>query len=189
MVEPPVAVDGDLAKGGEGLKRELKSAAGKGVEATLKPRSGTDALASGDVSGGAVGAKKGNDRGGAAVGSPDEKTQLGAAMPSGGRGGGGLGGFGGGQGGPDRGFGFGVLPAGESRDKGEGAERLKESLRMTAPPSLYFNPQLVTDESGRVTIEFTMPEGETEYRLLVDALGKGRIGSKQQTIVGTKEAK
>jgi uncharacterized protein YfaS (alpha-2-macroglobulin family) len=51
------------------------------------------------------------------------------------------------------------------------------------------NPQLVTDASGRVTIEFTMPPGETAYRLLVDALGKGRIGSKQEIIVGTSEPK
>jgi hypothetical protein len=38
-----------------------------------------------------------------------------------------------------------------------------------------------------VTFEFTMPQGESEYRLLVDALGKGRLGSQQQIIVGTSQ--
>ena len=64
----------------------------------------------------------------------------------------------------------------------------KPASRLAAPASLYFNPQLVTDQNGRVTFEFTMPEGETEYRLLIDALGKGRLGSKQQLIVGTDKA-
>ncbi|HZL89603.1 MAG TPA: hypothetical protein VFB96_14660, partial [Pirellulaceae bacterium] len=194
MVEPRVTPNGDVAKGGEGLmKREFQPTTDKEQGAGLAPRSGTDALASGDASGGTLRAKTGIDRRGAAsgkgVGALDENAQLGAA-PLEGRRGGALGGFGGGQGGPGGGrFGFGAPPAGESRDKGEGAERLKEAMRMTAPPSLYFDPQLVTDANGRVTIVFTMPEGETEYRLLVDALGKGRIGSKQQTIVGTKDAK
>jgi len=72
----------------------------------------------------------------------------------------------------------GQLAGGESR-----------SIRPSSSPAqtvLYANPQLVTDASGRVTIEFTMPPGETAYRLLVDALGKGRIGSKQEIIVGSE---
>jgi uncharacterized protein YfaS (alpha-2-macroglobulin family) len=73
----------------------------------------------------------------------------------------------------------------ELREKAEG--RVARSKEHAAPPALYFNPQLVTDSAGRVTFEFTMPEGETEYRLLVDALGKGRVGSTQQIIVGTKQ--
>ncbi len=52
-----------------------------------------------------------------------------------------------------------------------------------APASLYFNPQLMTDSEGKATIQFTMPQAEAEYRLLVDALGQGRIGSQQQTII------
>ncbi len=51
-----------------------------------------------------------------------------------------------------------------------------------APASLYFNPQLMTDSNGKATIQFTMPPVEAEYRLLVDALGQGRIGSQQQRI-------
>jgi len=52
------------------------------------------------------------------------------------------------------------------------------------PASLYFNPHLITDADGRATIEFQMPPVASEYRLLIDALGKGRIGSRQQVIVG-----
>jgi hypothetical protein len=73
----------------------------------------------------------------------------------------------------------------EVREKGESDGRLSRVKESAALPTLYFNPQLVTDANGRVTFEFTMPEGESEYRLLVDALGKGRIGSVQQVIVGT----
>jgi hypothetical protein len=53
----------------------------------------------------------------------------------------------------------------------------------TAPTSLYFNPQLMTDAEGKATIHIKMPQAESEYRLLIDALGQGRIGSQQQTIV------
>src|SRR5262245_2042196 len=52
-----------------------------------------------------------------------------------------------------------------------------------APASLYFNPQLMTDSEGKATFQFTMPQADSQYRLLVDALGQGRIGSRQQTIV------
>jgi uncharacterized protein YfaS (alpha-2-macroglobulin family) len=51
-----------------------------------------------------------------------------------------------------------------------------------APSSLYFNPQLVTDNQGRATVRFVMPQVESEYRVLIDALGQGRIGSHQQII-------
>ncbi len=75
---------------------------------------------------------------------------------------------------------------GESKPAEEG-ERLNRGATQAPPPALYFNPQLVSDASGRVTINFTMPQGETAYRLLVDALGKGRIGSAQEVIVGSPE--
>jgi hypothetical protein len=58
-----------------------------------------------------------------------------------------------------------------------------------APASLYFNPQLIADENGRATIEFKMPPVESEYRLLIDALGNGRIGSLQQVIEVREPAK
>jgi hypothetical protein len=71
------------------------------------------------------------------------------------------------------------------------AERAAGNPQATpAPASLYFNPQLMTDSEGKATIQFTMPQAEAEYRLLVDALGQGRIGSQQQTIVcGGSESK
>jgi hypothetical protein len=51
-----------------------------------------------------------------------------------------------------------------------------------APAALYFNPQLVTDAEGRATVRFVMPQVDSEYRVLIDALGQGRIGSTQQLI-------
>jgi hypothetical protein len=53
----------------------------------------------------------------------------------------------------------------------------------STPPSLYFNPNLETDASGVATVRFSMPAGPSEYRLLIDALGQGRIGSRQELIV------
>jgi uncharacterized protein YfaS (alpha-2-macroglobulin family) len=59
-----------------------------------------------------------------------------------------------------------------------------------APAALYFNPALMTDANGRATVRFTMPAVPSEYRLLIDALGHGRIGSKEQLlIVGESPAK
>jgi hypothetical protein len=58
-----------------------------------------------------------------------------------------------------------------------------------APAAIYFNPRLIADDHGRATIEFTMPPVESEYRLLIDALGNGRIGSLQQVIECKEPAK
>jgi len=52
-----------------------------------------------------------------------------------------------------------------------------------APQSLYFNPELMTDAEGTATVRFTMPAVQSEYRVLVDALGQRRVGSRQQTII------
>jgi len=60
----------------------------------------------------------------------------------------------------------------------------KKSDAAAAPPSLYFNPQLMTDANGLATIRFVMPPVDSEYRVLIDALGQGRIGSRQALIVG-----
>lgn len=134
----------------------------------------------------------GGNRGGAA-GAPGPATSRAGGF---GGGGGGLGGpAGGGLGG-----GRGMRPVAPTNPTGEvqaqagggyapaPAAGTANSGAAPAPPALYFNPQLVTDANGRVTFEFTMPAGETEYRLLVDALGKGRLGSKQQIIVGSSAA-
>ena len=49
------------------------------------------------------------------------------------------------------------------------------------PPALYFNPQLMTDARGEATFRFSMPQVPAEYRVMVDAVGHGRIGSQQAT--------
>jgi hypothetical protein len=64
----------------------------------------------------------------------------------------------------------------------EGKLRENADAGQGAPASLYFNPQLITDERGEATIEFVMPAVESEYRLLIDAIAGGRIGSVQQVI-------
>jgi hypothetical protein len=73
-------------------------------------------------------------------------------------------------------------PAGAARPDAAGAP-VSKSEAAAAPPSLYFNPQLMTDADGRATVRFVMPQVASEYRLLIDALGQGRIGSRQQIII------
>jgi hypothetical protein len=80
----------------------------------------------------------------------------------------------------------------------EGARPLQNNLAGTAdkakdatpPAALYFNPQLMTDADGRATIQFTMPRVDSDYWLLIDALGHGRFGSRQELIaVGSTPGK
>jgi hypothetical protein len=52
-----------------------------------------------------------------------------------------------------------------------------------APAAIYFNPQLVTDDQGRANIQLVMPSVESEYRVLIYALGKGRVGSQQDQLI------
>jgi hypothetical protein len=52
-----------------------------------------------------------------------------------------------------------------------------------APASLYFNPQLKTDAQGIATVQFRMPSVASEYRILLDGVGQGRIGSSHAVIV------
>jgi hypothetical protein len=72
-------------------------------------------------------------------------------------------------------------PANASPPIVDGAAEAKGKLA-AAPASLLFNPELTTDAQGRVTIRFVMPQVDSEYRLLIDALGQGRIGSRQAVI-------
>jgi hypothetical protein len=58
-----------------------------------------------------------------------------------------------------------------------------------APAAIYFNPRLIADDNGRATIEFTLPPVKSEYRLLIDALGNGRVGSLQKVIECREPAK
>jgi hypothetical protein len=60
----------------------------------------------------------------------------------------------------------------------------KDLNRPAEPASLYFDPNLVTDANGNANIRFQMPSVPCEYRLLIDALGHGRIGSRQELLIG-----
>ncbi|MCI0359501.1 MAG: hypothetical protein L0211_13575, partial [Planctomycetaceae bacterium] len=57
-----------------------------------------------------------------------------------------------------------------------------------APSSIYFNPQLVTDANGIVTLEFELPAVASEYRVLFDAYGNGRVGSSAEVRIVCKPA-
>lgn len=80
----------------------------------------------------------------------------------------------------------------ENRDglKLEGAALAQSDYKAApaAPPALLFEPSLATDAQGQATIEFTLPDVDCEYRVLIDAIGHGRIGSLQQVIVGRGES-
>jgi hypothetical protein len=58
----------------------------------------------------------------------------------------------------------------------------KDTNSTATPPSLFFNANLATDANGNATIRFKMPSVSCEYRLLIDALGNGRIGSRQELL-------
>jgi hypothetical protein len=72
---------------------------------------------------------------------------------------------------------------------GAASSRDKLAIASTsAPAAIYFNPRLTTDEQGYVTLEFQLPEVESEYRLLIDAFGNGRVGSSAELRILCKEA-
>jgi hypothetical protein len=50
------------------------------------------------------------------------------------------------------------------------------------PSSLFWRPLTPTDTSGVVTIEFKLPDSPAEYRLLIDAIGAGRLGGEQRLL-------
>jgi hypothetical protein len=50
------------------------------------------------------------------------------------------------------------------------------------PSSLFWRPLTPTDSSGMVTIEFKLPDSPAEYRLLIDAIGAGRLGGEQRLL-------
>ncbi|WP_425618785.1 hypothetical protein NA78x_002501 [Anatilimnocola sp. NA78] len=51
------------------------------------------------------------------------------------------------------------------------------------PSSLFWRPLSATEPDGTVTIEFTMPAVASEYRLLIDAIGAGRLGGEQRLLI------
>jgi hypothetical protein len=86
-----------------------------------------------------------------------------------------------------RSAGAGPVPALANADTKKTAETEKKAADKDAnstatPPSLFFEPNLTTDADGNATIRFKMPSVACEYRLLIDALGSGRIGSRQELL-------
>jgi len=73
-------------------------------------------------------------------------------------------------------------------DRGSEGEKRKAADQAAAPSAIYFNPQLTTDSNGLVTIEFQMPAVASEYRLLLDAYGSGRVGSSADVRIVCKAA-
>lgn len=50
--------------------------------------------------------------------------------------------------------------------------------------TLYWHPLLVTDPSGKATIEFDLPDSETTFRVHIDGhTAQGRIGAASAEIV------
>jgi hypothetical protein len=60
---------------------------------------------------------------------------------------------------------------------GGAEERAPAAEGEGAPAALYFNPQLQAAADGTVTIEFQLPPVASQYRVLLDAYGNGRVGS------------
>lgn len=78
-----------------------------------------------------------------------------------------------------------------ARSMGPAAEFHYESLadRDRSPATMvYWNPLLVTDENGRATIEFKVPDRKTQLLLYVDAHAAGRLGALEMTIVSRAPA-
>lgn len=65
------------------------------------------------------------------------------------------------------------------RKEGSSASAVREEV---PPATLYFNADLRTDAEGRVSISFTLPPTSGRYRLLLDAIGAGKVASSQRVI-------
>lgn len=70
----------------------------------------------------------------------------------------------------------------ESDSASDAKKQFDVKGKTTAPASLLFLPALQTDSEGRATITFELPPVDSEYRILIDAIGHGRIGSRQEVI-------
>lgn len=57
------------------------------------------------------------------------------------------------------------------------------SVGEVAPDTLFWRPLSLVGSDGLFTIEFNMPTAESDYRLLLDAIGNGRIGGHQQLLI------
>ena len=71
---------------------------------------------------------------------------------------------------------------------GMGLGEVNPSLRKEFRPVAYFNPALVTDQSGKATAEFNLPDTTTAYRVFAVVCDKGSgFVSGQRNMVVTKE--
>ncbi len=71
---------------------------------------------------------------------------------------------------------------------GMGPGFISPSIRKDFRPVAYFNPALTTDKSGEVSIEFTLPDTTTKYRVYAVACDKGSgFASAQRDMVVAKE--
>jgi hypothetical protein len=61
--------------------------------------------------------------------------------------------------------------------KGGGGGDLEERARGTFKDTAYWNPSIVTDEQGRATVQFTLPDNLTTWQILA-------IGHTKQSLVG-----
>ncbi|HNW34285.1 MAG TPA: alpha-2-macroglobulin family protein, partial [Candidatus Ozemobacteraceae bacterium] len=73
-------------------------------------------------------------------------------------------------------------------DMGSGALASDMALRKDFRPVAYWNPALYTDDSGNASIDFTLPDSTTAYRVYVIALSTGTaFCTAQRNMVVTKE--
>lgn len=71
---------------------------------------------------------------------------------------------------------------------GLGMGEVNPSLRKDFRPVAYFNPALITDESGKATIQFQLPDTTTAYRVYAVVCDRGSgFVSGQRNMVVTKE--
>ena len=82
----------------------------------------------------------------------------------------------------------GQLGSARSALGGDEKELFAREGQVAAPASLLFEPQLKADEQGRVTINFRLAPVAVDFRVLIDAYGQGRVGSKEVLIRVTPES-
>jgi uncharacterized protein YfaS (alpha-2-macroglobulin family) len=71
---------------------------------------------------------------------------------------------------------------------GMGLGEVNSTLRKDFRPVAYFNPAVVTDATGKATVEFTLPDTTTSYRVYAVVCDKqAGFGSAQRNMVVTKE--
>ncbi len=78
-------------------------------------------------------------------------------------------------------------PQAKKSDERESLERRRfnggGAFTEAAPDTLFWRPLSPIGADGYFTIEFNMPAAESDYRLLLDAIGNGRIGGQQQLLL------